>query len=482
MKNTGQRAQKRPRPDSGLLDSITAFCRGAGIAESTFGRQAVNDGKFVSRLRNGSRITPETWKRVADYIAKNGGKAPAKSDPDLMHVVSPEQIASDLHTAAKADDSDQSTERNFRFFDNRQKYLLFVNTCSEKSVIAQRTGRELGNIHPTPPAVRMLDAGMGDGSVLVQVMREMHRRFPTMPFYILGKEISMEDVRLSLSKMADRFFEHPSTVLIVTNMYYSEAPWLSPKAVSAATSLIWREVPLTGTTAFEFDEQIKDLDRLLAKHWQAKHSPKTGNPIYERPVVLVLYREDYRFLLDDVIPRRGAVRADYDLVLASQPYRSRVSPEFKAEKVITPLTKALGKGGRLLAIHSYGHDPGLEVIQKVWPGEDPFTSGRHEILRAVKTELGKDARFYNFNANSDARAIFRYDMHALPSEISKSIGTSTLFAAWNAAVYVAQIEDARLQEALSDRSYLDATREVLNKHNGLWFNDESYIISRKRDR
>jgi hypothetical protein len=292
----------------------------------------------------------------------------------------------------------------------------------------------------------------------------------------------MEDVRLSLRKVADRFFEHPATVLIVTNMYYSEAPWLAPKSVSAATSLIWKEVALTGETAFEFDEQIKALDGTLAKHWQAKHSPNTGNPIYERPVVLVIYREDYKFLLNDVIPRRGAIRADFDLILASQPYRSRVSPEFKAQKVITPLVRALGKGGRLLAVHSYGHDPGLEIIQKVWPGEDPFPSGRHDILRAVKSELGKEARFYNFNANSDARSIFRYEMHALPSEISKSIGTSTLFAAWNAAVYVAQIEDARLHDALSDRSYLDATNGVLNKYGALWFNDESYIISRKRDR
>jgi len=480
------RSSKKERPDPAgnfdLLESITVFCRQAGIAESTFGRHAVNDGKFVSRLRNGSRVTPETWERVANYISKQGGKALKKSDPHSMHVLSPEHIATNFGDAAKAEDSTESTERNFRFFDNRQKYLLFVNTCSEKDVIAQRAGRELGNVHPQPPAVRLLDAGMGDGSVLVKVMREMHRRFPTMPFYILGKEISMEDVRLSLRKVADRFFEHPATVLIVTNMYYSEAPWLSPKSVSAATSLIWKEVALTGDTAFEFDEQIKTLDGTLAKHWQAKHSPKTGNPIYERPVVMVFYREDYKFLLNDIIPKRGAVRADFDLVLASQPYRSRVSPEFKAQKVVAPLTRALGKGGRLLGIHSYGHDPGVEIIQKVWPGEEPFPSGRHDILRAVKSELGKEARFYNFNANSDARSIFRYEMHALPSEISKSIGTSTLFAAWNAAVYVAQIEDARLQEALSDRTYLDATNGVLNRYGALWFNDESYIISRKRDR
>src|SRR5438105_13855574 len=70
---------------------------------------------------------------------------------------------------------------------------------------------------------------------LARVMREMHRRFPTVPFYIVGKEISLEDVRLSLRKMVDRFYEHPATVLVVTNMYYTEAPWLTPHAVAAAT-------------------------------------------------------------------------------------------------------------------------------------------------------------------------------------------------------------------------------------------------------
>jgi hypothetical protein len=88
---------------------------------------------------------------------------------------------------------------------------------------------------------------------------------------------------------------------------------------------------------------------------------------------------------------------------------------------------------------------------------------------------------FNFGAYSDARSLFRYDMHTLPSEISETIGTSTLFAAWNAAVYVAQIEDERLSGVISSGAYLDATREVLRKYGGLWFWDESYVISRKRD-
>ena len=459
----------------GLLDSISAFCRQTGIAESTFGRRAVNDGKFVARLRDGARITPETLERVSEFMARHGATPPA-SPPELRQLIRP--AAGVFRSERPAEEGAPS--RDFRFFDNRQKYLLFVNTCAEKEVIARRVGLELAHIHPRPPAVRVFDAGMGDGTVLTRVMREMHRRFPTMPFYCVGKEISLEDVRLSLEKMPDRLYEHPATVLVVTNMYYTEAPWLAPKALAAATSLVWHEAALTGATAHEFSEQIAALEPFLARNWQARHSPRTGNPVYERPVALVIYREDFRFLLDDVIPRPGKARADYDLVIASQPYRARVAVDFKASRVIGPLARALGRGGRLLGIHSCGGDPGMEIARRIWPDEDPFRTRRHDVLRAVRADLGRDARHYNFNAYSDARAVFRYDMYTLPTEISDSIGTSTLFAAWNAAVYVAQIDDERLARVVGDRRYLDATREVLQAHNGLWFLDESYVVSRKR--
>ena len=46
---------------------------------------------------------------------------------------------------------------NFRFYDNRQKYLMFVNTCSEKWVIAQRVAKELETLSPAPPALRFFD-------------------------------------------------------------------------------------------------------------------------------------------------------------------------------------------------------------------------------------------------------------------------------------------------------------------------------------
>ena len=87
---------------------------------------------------------------------------------------------------------------NFRFYDNRQKYLMFVNTCSEKWVIAQRVAKELETLSPAPPALRFFDAGVGDGTVLARVLRSLHRQFERVPFYVGAKEISLEDIRLTL--------------------------------------------------------------------------------------------------------------------------------------------------------------------------------------------------------------------------------------------------------------------------------------------
>jgi hypothetical protein len=376
--------------------------------------------------------------------------------------------------------SEGDGQGGFRFFDNRQKYLMFVNTCSEKQIVADRISQELVNIYPRPPAVRLFDAGVGDGSVLSRVLRAMHEKFPHNPFYIVGKEISLEDVRLTLQKLADRFYEHPATIVVLTNLNYSDAPWLVVKSVTAASSMVWHELRLMGSSAYRFGSQIADLESFLGDAWKAGVSPKTGNPVYERPVVLVIYRDDHKFLLDSLLPKPGGTMAAYDLVIASQPYRARSSLEFKTKRVIAPLAHALGSGGRLITIQSHGNDPGHEIIQKVWPGDNPFQHDRHQILKEVKQEIGATSREFNFNAAADDRSLFRYDLHTLPSEVKGSIGTSTAWAAWNAAVYVAQVEDQRLAEVTNDSRYIEVTTEVLRKHDGLWFWDESFVISRRR--
>ena len=461
-----------------LLTAVIEFCKEYKMAESTFGRKAVNDGKFVSRLRTGARVTPETFEKVKKFINSSGNVKSIQIDKQNLHVLPKEDNVDDKNLFYE---KSKSKKKNFRFFDNRQKYLLFVSTCSEKEVISKRIGMELGHIKPKPPAIRIFDAGMGDGTVLAGVMREMHHRYPTMPFYISGKEISLEDVRICLSKMSDRLFEHPASVLVFTNLFYSEAPWLKPKSMASSNSMVWKEVALQGGSSHEFAEQLNELRGFLDENWQAGHSPKTGNPIYERPTVLIIYREDHKFLLSDVIPKQDVKKADYDLVLASQPYRLRVSSEVKSRNVLLPLVRSLGRGGRLIGIHSSGDDPGHQILKEIWPNDNPFVSDRHSLLKAVKNELGSDARHYNIKANSDNRSIFKYTMHSLPSELEASIGTSTLFAAWNAATYVGQIDEQRLEAAMKSVDYLSITQKALKKYGGLWFNDESYTISRKND-
>src|SRR3954468_21276138 len=141
-----------------ILAEISDFCRQADMAESTFGRRAVNDGKLVARLREGKRITTDTLERIEAFIAASMGAVP----PPRGLQVPPEK---------------RDPRSNFRFFENRQKYLLFVHTCSEKLVVAERGGLELSTIHPRPPALRLFDAGVGDVTVLSKVLRTMHGRF-----------------------------------------------------------------------------------------------------------------------------------------------------------------------------------------------------------------------------------------------------------------------------------------------------------------
>lgn len=366
----------------------------------------------------------------------------------------------------------------FRFFDNREKYLLFVTTCSEKWVIAERVGLELAQIVPRPPAIRVFDAGMGDATVLSKVMRHLHHCFPTVPMVAVAKEVSVEDVRLGLEKMADRLLEHPETVLAITNMRYGEAPALVPG--EGAGALNWHEVPLAGATAHEFDQQIKALQPRIAEGWRTRTSARTGNPLYVMPSVLVLYREDRRFMLETVIPRPSHAALAYDLVVASQPFRARLAAAAKARLVLGPLARALAPGGRMITVQSTGRDPGMEIIRAIWPDEDPFGTTRHDLVAALAAELGPAAGDYRFHVYPDHRAEFRFSLQHLPGELGNNIGTSTLLAAWNAAVYVAQIEDVRLTETLRSDAYLAATLAVLRKYGGLWFVDESFVVERLR--
>ena len=177
----------------------------------------------------------------------------------------------------------------------------------------------------------------------------------------------------------------------------------------------------------------------------------TGNPTYVRPSVLIMYREDHEFLLDSGDPDDPArARGDYDFVLASQPWRARMSAEFKAaedpraaraqprarratahDPVLRPRSRARGRAAPVA---------GREPV----PGRPPRSPARRSGRRS-----GPRRESFDLTDPSDDEALFQFQMHTLPSEIGDRIGTSTLFAAWNAVIYVNQIEDERLDSVVT---------------------------------
>jgi hypothetical protein len=51
-----------------FLNEIEAFLKRTGMRPSMLGHRAVNDGKFVTRLRNGGQVTLRTMARVRMFM------------------------------------------------------------------------------------------------------------------------------------------------------------------------------------------------------------------------------------------------------------------------------------------------------------------------------------------------------------------------------------------------------------------------------
>ena len=368
-------------------------------------------------------------------------------------------------------------KKNFRFFDNRQKYLLFVTTTNEKNKIADALKPIIRKLKPKYPALKVFDAGMGDGSLLMNVMRQCHQKMPHIPMLISTKEISLEDVRLGLEKLPDRFVEHKNTVFVISNLNYVESTSLRSKNKIKQKKMNWKIVKLKGNSSLDFSDQLRKLNQgFLSKKWQIERNPINGNPTYKEPSVIIIYRKDQEFSLKNIIPKKNNGKNNFDLIIASQPYRSRISVEKKVRYVIDPMVKSLNKKGKLAVIHACGNDPGNQIIKKIWPKEKPFPSLYNSILKYIRKNTDKNLlKDLKFNKKIN----IRYVLRALPNEISGGIATSLIFSAWNAAIYVNQISDEQILNAEKKNNYQKIVQQIVNKNKGLYFNNELFVIERK---
>ena len=436
-----------------ILQEISEFCRQAGLAEFTFGRRAVNDGKLASRLRNGGRITTETLDRIRGFMTSHRASprrraAGDRAQPVLRAPLPPRarcrSARAPARTIRSAISASSTTGRN----------ICCSSTPAAKSGWSRAASRSSS---ATSIRARRRCACSTPASATApcspRVMRAMHDRFPHMPFYVVGKEISLEDVRLTLQKMADRFFEHPRPC-------WSSPTWTTRrrrgwrvKSLSAASSMVWHEVPLAGNTAHEFEQQITELEPFLAENWKARREPEDRQPGLRAAGRAGDLPRRPPFLLDPIIPRPGGTVANYDLVIASQPYRRARLGRLQGE-ARDRAARARARPRRAAARH-----PLLRPRSR--PGDHPEgLAGRQSVhARPPRDPQGREAR-----ARAAPAAISTST--PMPTTARCSATTCTrcrrkcrnrsaprpLFAAWNAAIYVAQIEDDRLGERRQRRA------------------------------
>src|ERR1035437_5118567 len=81
MRTGEHQGQTTSRTSDQILGEIRDYCRATQTAESTFGRLVVNDGKLVSRLRDGARITTGTLDKVRAYLSEYRGTSPPARRP-----------------------------------------------------------------------------------------------------------------------------------------------------------------------------------------------------------------------------------------------------------------------------------------------------------------------------------------------------------------------------------------------------------------
>jgi hypothetical protein len=87
-----------------LLPAIDAFLARPDVrlSETTFGRLAVNDGKFVPELRAGRRVWPETVKKVAAFIHGYVPPSPRKEGGEARGAIHAEQTRRNPPARGKA--------------------------------------------------------------------------------------------------------------------------------------------------------------------------------------------------------------------------------------------------------------------------------------------------------------------------------------------------------------------------------------------
>jgi len=272
--------------------------------------------------------------------------------------------------------------RKKRFFDDRLKYLSFIQNTSEKRAISMQLAPHIASMPKNRTFLRILDAGTGDGTVKSNVIKTFHKYHPYTSLLITGKEISYEDLKNTLEKMPDRFVEHPNLLVTMTNVKFAELGHIENNNKIKNKKVKTYTLILKEDNSYDFHHQINKLNNFIKKYWGIEIDNKSRTS-YAHPCIIRIYREDHKRYLEPFLDN-DYENNNYDLIIASQAYRAASLVEVKVNNVIAPLMRLLNKSGRLLVTHSCGGDSVEKIIKIAWKDKDPFPNNAKDIIDYLK--------------------------------------------------------------------------------------------------
>jgi len=361
-----------------------------------------------------------------------------------------------------------------RFFDDRLKYLSFIQNTSEKRAISSELTPFIASMPQNRTFLRILDAGTGDGTVKSNVIKTFHKYHPYTSLLITGKEISYEDLKNTLEKMPDRFVEHPNLLVTMTNVKFAELGHIENANKIKNKKVKVHNLILKEDNSFDFHTQINNLNNFIKKNWGIEIDNKSRTS-YSNPCLIRIYREDHKRYLEPFIDN-DYENNNYDLIIASQAYRAASAVKTKVNNVIAPLMRLLNKSGRLLVTHSCGEDTVEKILKIAYKDKKPFPNKAKDIIDFLKNNpVGENSR-YSFSKPKPYSFKFRRS----PDQTVTELFGHGVDSKWANILYIGQIPEKDIQIVEKSPTIYKKVRAAILKEERMFFKNEIFSIRKVR--
>ena len=363
-----------------------------------------------------------------------------------------------------------------RFFDDRLKYLSFIQNTGEKKAISEKVYSHIASLSDNKSYLRILDAGTGDGTIFSNIIKSFHKYHPYSSLLITGKEISYEDLKNTLEKMPDRFVEHPNLLVTMTNVKFAELGLIENSNKIKDKKIKEFNLVLKSNNSFDFNSQITGnlLRNFIKKNWGIEIDKKDRTS-YSSPCIIRVYREDNEKHLNKFL-KNNYKNNNYDLILASQAYRAASSVNIKVKNVIAPLMRLLNKSGKLLITHSVGGESVQKILKLAFKGKEAFPNKAKDIIGYLKDNPFGENNIYKFSKPQN----YYFTFKRAPDKTVKELFGHNTDAKWANMLYVGQIAEKDIQAFEKNTALQKKIKRVIDKSKEIQFQNEIFSITKLR--